>query len=140
LLLELGEDLGEDVEASRLVGADDDLALRNALHFGQGGHHRLALLDGVLGVFLKRLAGAGEGDLAAGTVEQLGADLLLERADLSGDCRLRAEALLRRAREAGVLRDLEEPRKWKVCFPLFPPPKSLNRKGRLAHKLRLFRR
>ena len=80
----------------------------HALHFRHGGDHGAAGLDGVFGVFLKDLAGGGERDLASGAVEQPGADFVLQGADLGGDRRLRAKALLRGAREAAEARDFEE--------------------------------
>ena len=108
LLLELGEDLREDVQAGAFIGAYDDLAAGHAFGFGDRGQDGLAGFKNFFSIFLEQLAGGGDGDFAAGTVEQLGADFFLQGADLGGDGRLCAKALLRRAGERAVARDLEK--------------------------------
>ena len=106
--LELGEDLGEDVEAGAFVGADDDFAARDALGFGDLGEDIFAVLDSFFGVLIKELAGGGDGDAASRAVEEAGADLFFEGANLRGDGGLRTEALLGGAGKAGEARDLQE--------------------------------
>src|SRR5215471_818381 len=96
------------MQAGGFVGADDDLAAWNALHLGQVDDHLLAGVDSALGIVLKGLAGGSEADFASGAVEELGPDLILQGANLGRDGRLRAKALFRCAREAGVARYFEK--------------------------------
>ncbi len=112
LLFEVGKNVGQDVEAGAFVGADDDFAARDALHFGDGDQHGFAGVEGVFDVFLEGLAGRSEGNFAAGAVKQFGADFFLQAADLRGNCWLGAETFLRGARERGVPGHFEE------CFEL----------------------
>src|SRR5882724_11678465 len=95
LLLELGEDLGKNVQTRSFVGADDDFPSRYALSFGNGGEDRFAGVQSFLSIFLEELTSGGNGNFAAGTVEYPGSNFLLQRADLRRDGRLGAEALLR---------------------------------------------
>ncbi len=118
LLLELGKDFGKDVQAGAFIGADDDLAPGHALGLGDRDQHRLAGFKNLFSIFLEELAGSGDGNLAAGAVEQLGPDLFLQGADLRRDGRLRAKALLGSTREGAVARDL------KKRFQLFKIHKS----------------
>ena len=108
LLLEIRKDVGQDVQASAFVGADDDLAARDALHFGDGHHHGLAGVERFFDILQEGLARSGERDLAAGAVEQLGSDLFLDAANLRRDRRLRAKTLLRRPRKRSVPRYFEK--------------------------------
>src|SRR5581483_690163 len=108
LLFKFGKDLGQDMQTGSFIGADDELATRDALHFGEVDDHLLAGVDGLLGVILKSLAGGGEADLASGTVEELGPNLIFEGTDLGGDGRLRAETLFRGAGEAAMARNFEK--------------------------------
>src|SRR5207253_9540241 len=85
LLLELGEDFGKDVQASSFVGANDDLAARYALSFGDGGQDGFAGVQSFLSIFLEELAGGGDGNFAAGTVQYPGSNLFLESANLGGN-------------------------------------------------------
>ena len=82
LLLELGEDLGEDVQAGAFIGAHDDLSPGYAFGFGNRGQDGLAGFKNFFSIFLEQLAGGGDGDFAAGAVEQLGADFFLQGSDL----------------------------------------------------------
>src|ERR1700691_431187 len=102
LLFEVGKDFGKDVEAGAFVGAYSDGASGDVLHFGERGEHGLAGVEGFLGVFLKGLAGGGEGDLAAGAVEEFGSDFVFDGTNLGGNGGLGAETLLRRPRGRGV--------------------------------------
>ena len=108
LLFEVGKNVRQDVQAGAFVRADDDFAAGNALHLGDGDQHGLAGVERFLDIFLERLAGGGERDLAAGAVEQLGADFFLQAANLGRNGGLGAETLLRRARERGVPRHFEK--------------------------------
>ena len=108
LLFEVCKNVGQDVQAGAFVGADDDFAAGNALHLGNGDHHGLAGVQRLFHVLQKSLAGGGERDFAAGTVEQLGADFFLDAANLRRNRRLGAETLLRRPRERGVPRHFEK--------------------------------
>src|SRR5712692_192437 len=95
LLLEFGKDFGKDVQAGAFVGADDDLAAGHALGLGDGGQDDLAGFKCFFSILLEDLARSGDRNLAAGAVEELGPDLLLQGANLGGDRWLGAEALLR---------------------------------------------
>src|SRR5262249_18667475 len=97
----MGKNFRKDVEASSFVGANDDFAARDALRFGNGGHRRLTGIKGFFCKFQEQLAGGGQRHLSTGTVEQSGADLFFERANLGGNRRLSAETLLRGTGEAG---------------------------------------
>jgi hypothetical protein len=44
------------MQASALVCRHNDLAARNAMHFGQGNHHQPALFNGLFRVLLENLA------------------------------------------------------------------------------------
>ena len=78
------------------------------LGFGDGGQDSPTGLKNLFRIFLEQLAGGSDGNFATRAIEQFGADLFLERPYLGGDGRLSAEALLCRAREGAVARDLEE--------------------------------
>ena len=67
-----------------------------------------ALLECVFRIALENFAGRRYGDFPAAAIKQLGPNLFLERANLRGDRRLRAEAALRRARETAQARDFQE--------------------------------
>ncbi len=108
LAFEVGEDLGQDVQAGAFVGGDHDFAARHAMHLGQRDQHHAALLERLFGVLLEDLAGSGDRDLAAAAIEQLGAHFFFQRADLRRDGRLSAETPLRSAREAAELGHLEK--------------------------------
>ncbi len=108
LTLELGEHLGKDVQAGGFVGADDDLAARRALEFGDLFDDALALAEGGFRIAEEDLARLRQRDLAAGAVEELRSDLVFERPDLRGDGRLGAEAALRRTRKIRVPGDLDK--------------------------------
>ena len=108
LLFEVGKNIGQDVQAGALVRTHNDFAAGHALHLGNGDEHRLAGVESVLDIFLKGLARGGERYLAAGAVEQFGADFFLQPANLRRNGRLSAETLLRRARERRVPRHFEE--------------------------------
>src|SRR5712691_7924698 len=108
LLFELGEDLGKDVQAGAFVGADNDLAARHALSFGDGCKDGFAGFKCFFSIFLEQLAGSGDRHLAAGAVEQLCADFFLQGADLGRDRGLGAKALLRSAGEGAQACDFEK--------------------------------
>jgi len=82
LLLELGEDFREDVQAGAFIGSHDDLSPGHAFGFGDGGQDRLAGFKNLFSIFQEQLAGGGDGDLPARAIEQLGADFFLQRPDL----------------------------------------------------------
>ena len=96
------------MQAGAFIGAHDDLSAGHAFGFGNRGQDRLAGFKNLFSIFLEQLAGGGDGNFAAGAVEQLGADFFLQGADLGGDGRLGAKTLLRRAGEGAVARDLEK--------------------------------
>ena len=60
LLFKLGENLGQDVKARALVGADYNLAARHALGFGDAGQHGLAGSHHLFGKFLEELSRCGD--------------------------------------------------------------------------------
>ena len=106
--LEFGEDLGEDVQATAFVGGHHDFSAGHAVGFGHGAHGGAARLQSALHVGQKNLSRGGDGNLATGAVQQLGADLFFHGANLRGDRRLGAKALFGRAREAQVARHLQK--------------------------------
>ncbi len=106
------------MQAGAFVGPDNDLAPGHALRFGDRSQHGLAGFQRFFSIFLEKLAGCGDRNLAAGAVQQFGADFFLERADLRGDRGLGAEALLRGAREA------QQPRHFEKSFELVKVHKS----------------
>src|ERR1022692_335178 len=108
LLFEIGKDLGEDVQASAFVGPYSDGAAGDVLHLSEGGEHGFTGVQRILHVFLEGLASRRERDLAARTVKELGADLVLEGSNLGGDGGLSAETLLRCPGERGMTRYLEK--------------------------------
>src|SRR5439155_26166391 len=69
LLLELGKNLGKDVQARAFVGPYDDLSSRHALSFGDRGAHGLARTQSVFCGPLEELAGSGDVSSASGAVD-----------------------------------------------------------------------
>src|SRR5207253_6563203 len=82
LLLELGENLGKDMQTCPFVGADDDLAAWHALGLADGSKDHLACFKCFFSIFPKQLARGGDGNFAAGAIEQPGADFFLESSHL----------------------------------------------------------
>ena len=68
LLLKLSENLGQNVKARSLVGADHNLAARYALGFGDRGQHGFARGHCLFRKFLEELARCRDGNLSAGSV------------------------------------------------------------------------
>ena len=60
------------MQAGAFIGAHDDLSAGHAFGFGDGGQDGLAGFKNLFRIFLEQLAGGGDGDFSAGTVEQLG--------------------------------------------------------------------
>src|SRR5271154_1791582 len=98
-LLEVGKDLGKNVQARSLIRSYRDCAARNVLHLGQRSEHGLARIERLLHVFLKGLACRGQRDFSAGAIKEFGADFVLNGANLGRDGGLGAETLLRRPRK-----------------------------------------
>ena len=110
-LLELAEEHGEHGSAGPTRRADleppAELALRLVAELGE---HLLLEREQPLRTAVEPMPRLGRLDTAAGAVEQLHAEPLLERADLKAHRRLRHAELLRGLREAAPLDDRTERR------------------------------
>ena len=100
--------LRQDVDAGGFVGRDHQFAARIGLQFVDGILRAAAQVQHLLGVFGENPAGGGQRNAAAEALEQLGAQLLLELADLRADGRLRAVTRLRGLGKALQPDDLEK--------------------------------
>ena len=108
-LLELAEHDGQDAAARPGRGADLEPALELALGLLAELREQLLLeREQPLRAAIEPQAGLGRLDPAAGAVEQLLPDALLERADLQADRGLRHPELVGRLREAPALDDRAE--------------------------------
>ena len=96
------------MQASAFVGSHDDLAARRAFGLRDRGQHRFSGFKNFLSIFLEQLASGGNRDPATGTIEEFGADFLLQSAYLGRYRRLRAKALLRGSGEGAMARDLDK--------------------------------
>ena len=96
----LREDVGKNVEAGGLVGADDDRAARVGAVVGDSEQRFVAQLQQALGVGEQDAAGGSQRDVFAGAVEKAVAVVLLELPDLRADGGLRAKNFLAGARKA----------------------------------------
>ena len=108
VLLEFDEDLGEDVEAGGLLGADGDFAAGRAALLGDHEEEMAVAVEGVLGEGLEDAAGGGEGDFAAFAVEEALAYFAFEGLDLGGDGGLGDAQLLGSSGEALLVPDFKE--------------------------------
>src|SRR6266852_2953780 len=95
--LEFGKNIGEEVEASGFVGAEDDGALNDVAAVGNDLNRFVAHAKELFGVFEKNHAGGSELDGFGGAVEEPGFVGLFELANLGTDGRLRTEDFLARA-------------------------------------------
>ena len=98
--LEFGEYVGEKIEASGFVGAEDKRALHDVAAVGNDLNGFVAETEKTFGVFEEDFAGGSQLDGFSGTVEEAGAIGLFELADLGADGGLGAENFLAGAREA----------------------------------------
>ena len=78
------------------------------MHLRKSYQHDAALLDGLFCVLLKHFASGRDRYAPSATIEQLGANFFLKRANLGRNRWLRAEAPLRSAREAAELGYLQK--------------------------------
>src|SRR5579872_668525 len=98
----LGEDLGQNIETSRLVGADAQGSPRSTAMIGHGRERFVAQVLQSLRVFIENLPGRSELDCLAGAVEQAVSVLLFQLTNLGADRRLRSKNLLARTRETAL--------------------------------------
>src|SRR5581483_2209953 len=108
LLFKLCEDLGENVETGPFIGAHNDFSARDAFGFSNGREDGLTGIESVFDILQKNLAGCGERNLSPRTIEQSGANFFFEGANLRGNSRLGAKALLGGARERTQASDFLE--------------------------------
>src|SRR6266446_4896326 len=106
--LKFGKNIGEQVEASGFVGAEDDGALNDVAAVGDDLNRFVAHAKELFGVFEKNHAGGSELDGFGGAVEEPGFVGLFELANLGTDGGLRAEDFLARARKALEFGDEDE--------------------------------
>src|ERR1035438_6959255 len=134
LFLEVGEHIGQDVQAGALVRAYYDFAPGHTLHLGDRHEHRLPSIQRFLDILLKSLARGGERNLATGTVEELRPDFFFQPANLRRNRGLRAKTLLRAPRERGVPRHFEKGFELvKIHSRSWLEP-SLNHRGHRVHR------
>ncbi len=106
--LKFGKNIGEQVEASGFVGAEDDGALNDVAAVGDDLNGFVAHAKEFFGVLEKNLAGGSQLDGLGGAVEEPGFVGLFELANLGADGGLRAKDFLARAREALQFGDEDE--------------------------------
>ena len=80
--LELGKNLGKDVQTTAFVGRHHNLSARHAVCFGHGAHGGAARFQSALHVGEKNFSRGGNGNLAAGAIQQLRSNLFLHGTDL----------------------------------------------------------
>jgi len=97
--LKLRENIGEQIETGRFIGAEDDRALNDVAAVGDDLNGFVAQAEELFGVLEKDFAGGGQFDGLGGTIEETGFVSLFELANLRTDSGLRAENLLARARK-----------------------------------------
>jgi len=98
--LEFSEYIGQKIEASGFVGAENERTLHNVAAIGNDLNGFVAETKKALGVFEEDFAGRSQLDGFSGTVEEACAIGLFKLADLCADGGLRAENFLTGAREA----------------------------------------
>ena len=108
LPLELGENLGQNVDAGGLVGRDHQLPARRTLQFADGVLRLAPQAQDLLGVLAEDLPRSSERDAAAEALKERRIEFLLQLPHLGADGRLGAVAGLRRLREALQPNDLKK--------------------------------
>src|SRR5262249_3943348 len=96
LLLELGKDSGQHIEACSLIGPDGNFAAWRAMQFADGNHDVVMDLEAMFREGLEEASSSGEGDLAAVAIKETRTCLVFERSYLRGDGWLRDAQLLGR--------------------------------------------
>jgi hypothetical protein len=106
--LKFRKNIGEQVETSGFIGAEDDGALNDVATVGNDLNGFVAHAKEFFGVLEKNLAGGSQLDGLGGAVEEPGFVGLFELANLGTDGGLRAEDFLARARKALQFGDEDE--------------------------------
>src|SRR5260370_39241533 len=97
--LKLRKNVGEQIEAGRFIGAEDDGALNHVAAVGDDLNGFVAQAEELLRVLEENFAGGSQVGGFGGTIEEASFIDLLKLTNLRTDSGLRAENLLARARE-----------------------------------------
>ncbi len=97
--LKFRENVGEQIETGRFIGAEDDGALNHVAAVGNDLNGFVTQAEELFGVLEENFTGGSQLDGFGGTIEEAGFIGLLELANLRADSGLRAENLLARARK-----------------------------------------
>src|SRR5918993_1606056 len=108
LRVERAEHFGDEADTERWGGAESHPAALEARELGQFAPHRLRVGEHAPSKWQQRLARDGQRAASAGTVEQLGAEILLEGGDLTAQRGLGEIELLGGAGEVAEPSHLDE--------------------------------